>query len=240
MKRLVYLILFVFGSLSAQITLTSNNTGVAAAGTSSLGISLTVASGDTLGILVVCVDSGGTPTTVQDSQGSNWILVNSVVGVGNHRVLIYYTLDMATTGSRTVTVNVASATNLAIGGAVFAGTKTSSVVDHSATNSGSGIPTVNFTVNGSDSLVICAFGTAENDTYGTWGTGQVEFCDIAQGGNPGNRVSVGASREIVTSSGTNNQTLSGGGINPWGGVVVEFLAEPIPPSSNNKRVITIN
>jgi hypothetical protein len=240
MKKLFYLILFVSSVGFGQITLTSNNTGVAAAGTNSLGISLTIASGDTLGVLVVCVDSGASPTNVTDSQGSNWILTQSVIGVGSHRVLIYYTLDTATTGSRTVTVNVASSTNLAIGGSVFAGTVTSSVVDHSATNSGSGIPTVNFTVNGSDSLVICAFGTAENDTYGTWDTGQVEFCDIAQGGSPSNRVSVGASREIVTSSGTNNQTLSGAGINGWGGVVTEFKAAVPPPSSNNKRVITIN
>jgi hypothetical protein len=237
MKKLVYLIMFVSSWGFGQITFSSSNTATGAG--TSLGIDLTVASGNTLGVLVIEVDATGiNPTSVTDTQGTNWTLAASQIF--NARTIIYYSTDMSTTGSRTITVNLSSSRNIAIVGSLYSGTLTSSVLVQTASNSSaSGDPNVTFTPTNSDSLIIFGVGTAENDSYTGYGSGQVEIGQAVKGGSPSARVSCSATYEIITSGGSNDQTATPFA-NPWAAVVAEFEAAEVVAIPNNKRVITIN
>lgn len=236
MKKILY-ILFLFCSISfGQITL-SNSNAISNNNVSSLSITLNVSSGDALGVLAVqTAVAAGTPTSVTDSNGANWIQI--VWSGWSENQGVFYTTDLATTGSRTITFNYSHITNFAMVASTFQGIDTvSPYVKHEIDGNNTGQPSATITPDFADSLIYFMAGTDSNETYSTYGAGQIEIAQVAEGGSPSKRVSAVATYEIATSTSANTQSCEGVGA-VWSAKAVEFKAAGSPPAA--RRIFNIN
>ena len=86
-------------------------------------------------------------------------------------------------------------------------------------------PTVTFSPDGSDSLLIFVWGQITNSTLTSYGTGQVSRGEFAQGGAEKN--SAGNSSEIITAGGSNDQSAVISKSAAWLAAVIEINAEAV-------------
>ncbi len=180
-----------------------------------------------LAVLYIYIDdtTEGAFNSISDENSNTWTLARSATN-SNQNLRVYYTNDPTVNADNTITVSFTAATDWGLDVHTYDGTDTSTVIDHSAENTGTDdIPTVTFSLTSDDSLVIFAYGQTTNngalDTAG-FGTGQVDRGTFAQGSDEKN--AGGNSNEIVTATGSNDQTVDLTKSGQWVAMAIEFNA----------------
>lgn len=191
---------------------------------SSLGVSLNVAGGATLVVIWTSILNAETISSVTSSDGGDTVLTASDQTGTGPGIAVHYILNPVVNATKTLTANLSAGTaDVCIGASSFTGTVITSAVDHTATNTGSSTtPNTTFTANTSDGMIIWGSTLATNRNQTTYGAVQLERFDITLGG--GEKAAMAGTSEILTASGSNNQTSVKSGTDTWRTIAVEFIA----------------
>lgn len=176
-------------------------------------------------VLIIYIDdtTEGAFSSISDENSNTWTLIRSATN-SNQNLRMYYTTDPTVNADNTITVSFTAATDFGLDVHTYSGVNTASVVDHSAENTGSdNSPTVTFSSTNSDSLLLFAYGGSNNRALTSYGTGQIDRGTFTQGG--GEKTAAGNSNEIVTASGSNNQSALLGNSMVWLAIAVEINAD---------------
>lgn len=213
----------------ALITLQNDATGTIAEGDPHTATVNVTAAADMI-VVVIGIDdtSEGSFVGISDEDTATWVLGGSHTN-GNQELRMYYTLDPAVNAANTITIDYSAATDSFVDAYTLAGTAASSPIDHSSVNNGdSSGPSVTFSSNGSDSLILFLGLQSTNGALVSWGADQQDRGTDVQGG--AEKVAAFSSSEIVTASGSNNQSISLSKSDVWLTLGIEIKAEPPPPS----------
>lgn len=143
---------------------------------------------------------------------------------GNQNLRTYYTTNPTVNADNTITVSFTAATDFVLDVTAYDGTDTTTVIDHSTEATGnSETPTVTFSLTNDDSLVVFAWGQVTNSALTSYGTGQTDRGIGVVGG--AEKLSAGFSDEIVTATGSNDQSAVISKSEAWLAHAIEFNTE---------------
>ncbi len=175
-----------------------------------------------LAIVNIYIDdtTEGAFSSISDEDTNTWVLIRSATN-GNQNLRSYYTINPTINADNTITVTFTSATDWALDIHTYQGVDTASVVDHSAEATGTDAnPTVTFSSTGSISLLLFIYGQSNTGKSPTYGTNQNDRGNIIQGG--GEKTAFGNSNEIVTVSGSNDQSVTISKTGAWVAIAIEI------------------
>ncbi len=206
------------------ITASIKATTVVARNDAAPTISITPVVGDTLLVVSIYIDDtseASFSSITDDSGGANtYLLAKTTIG-GNREVRTYYVIN-PNVAATVITVNGANASfDTIIHASTYQQTATSSLVVSTAENTAS--EDVTFSATNSDSLLIYMVGQDNNSaTWTPYGTGQTQIGNGANGG--AEKFASGSSEEIITASGSNDQTSTPAKAGADTAHVIEFAA----------------
>ncbi|MBA7492269.1 hypothetical protein ES702_02818 [subsurface metagenome] len=188
-------------------------------------ISITPVTGDTMLLLGVYIDQTGEGdiSSISDDQGNTWVLGVTQLNA-SRRCAIYYVENPAI-ASTTITVNTTASCDTIIDAFTITGSKATSPIGNNAVSNGASTAiatTIN--VGTANSMIVWFSGMTNNSTYGTYGSGQVER---GQGANGGAEKFAGVmTSELLAPTGNDTQSATASKSAGYVANALEILEEP--------------
>ena len=160
--------------------------------------------------LVLCIyiddTSEGAFSSISD-ENSNTFDLRANFTNGNQNFRLYTVTNPTVNSDNTITVNFTTATDFGLDVHTYNGVDKTTPFDHASSGSGtSATATVTFSLTSDDSLVIFGAGWSNNGITPSYGSNQNDRGSNAQGG--GEKTAIVNSHEIVTATGSNDQTCT--------------------------------
>ena len=183
--------------------------------------------------LVLCIyiddTTEGAFSSISDEDTNTFDLRANFTN-GNQNFRIYTVTNPTVNADNTITVNFTAATDFGLDVHTYNGVDKTTPFDHASSGSGtSATPSVTFSLTSNDSLVVFAAGWSQNGITPSYGALQNDRGSNSQGG--GEKTAIVNSSEIVTATGSNDQTCVVSKSGAFVAAAIEINADAAAPAA---------